>query len=81
MPDDPKISEWGNLCRLIPACSNLKVFFLPAMGEGTYRVADARPGEVKHLSNRRKRKKTIDSASSGERKRKSPNRGVFPLGL
>ena len=31
------------------------------------------PGEVKHLSNRRKRKR-IDSVSSGERKRKSPNR-------
>ena len=31
------------------------------------------PGEVKHLSNRRKRKR-IDSVSSGERKRISPNR-------
>ena len=30
------------------------------------------PGELKHLSTRRKRKK-FDSVSSGERKRKSPN--------
>lgn len=29
-------------------------------------------GEVKHLSNRRRRKR-IDSVSSGERKRNSPN--------
>ena len=35
------------------------------------------PGEVKHLSNRRKRKR-IDSVSSGERKRNSPNRGLVP---
>ena len=34
------------------------------------------PGELKHLSSRRKRKKTIDSVSSGERKRKSPNRNA-----
>ena len=33
------------------------------------------PGELKHLSTRRKRKQTSDSASSGERKRRSPNRG------
>ena len=31
------------------------------------------PGELKHLSTRRKRKKTIDFLSSGERKGKSPN--------
>ena len=31
------------------------------------------PGELKHLITRRKRKKTIDSLSSGERKGKSLN--------
>ena len=31
------------------------------------------PGELKHLTTRRKRKKTIDSLSSGERKGKSLN--------
>jgi hypothetical protein len=36
------------------------------------------PGEVKHLSTRRKRN---DSASSGERKRKSPNRQLRLSGL
>ena len=41
------------------------------------RGGQAIPGEVKHLSNRRKRKR-IDSVSSGERKRKSPNRGISP---
>ena len=32
------------------------------------------PGELKHLSTRRKRKQTSDCASSGERTRTSPNR-------
>ena len=32
------------------------------------------PGELKHLSTRRKRKQTSDCASSGERTRSSPNR-------
>ena len=41
------------------------------------RERDAIPGEVKHLSNRRKRKR-IDSVSSGERKRSSPNRELAP---
>ena len=31
------------------------------------------PGELKHLSTQRKRKIIIDSVSSGERKRNSPN--------
>ena len=31
------------------------------------------PGELKHLITRRKRKKAIDSESSGERNWKSPN--------
>ena len=34
------------------------------------------PGELKHLITRRKRKKTIESLSSGERKGKSLNRGI-----
>ena len=39
------------------------------------------PGELKHLSSRRKRKKTIDFVSSGERKRKSPNQNACILGF
>ena len=35
------------------------------------------PGELKHLSNRRKRKKTIDFLSSGERKGNSPNQYLY----
>ena len=38
-----------------------------------YRVYGGEPGELKHLSTRRKRKKTIDFLSSGERKGKSLN--------
>ena len=34
------------------------------------------PGELKHLSSQRKRKKIIDSQSSGERNGKSPNRSA-----
>ena len=37
------------------------------------------PGELKHLSTRRKRKKTIDFLSSGERKGKSPNQVIVIL--
>ena len=39
------------------------------------------PGELKHLSSRRKRKKIFDSVSSGERKRKSPNRRACMSGF
>ena len=39
------------------------------------------PGELKHLSSRSKRKKTIDFVSSGERKRKSPNQNACILGF
>ena len=39
-------------------------------------VYGGEPGELKHLSTRRKRKKEIDFLSSGERKGKSPNRGI-----
>ncbi len=38
-----------------------------------YIVYSGEPGELKHLSTRRKRKKIIDFLSSGERKGKSPN--------
>ena len=38
-----------------------------------YIVYEREPGELKHLSTRRKRKKTIDFLSSGERKGKSLN--------
>ena len=34
---------------------------------------ECKPGELKHLSTRRKRKQFSDSVSSGERKRNSPN--------
>ena len=50
----------------------------PTMGQSMVlppefnRVGRAIRGEVKHLSNRRKIKR-IDSVSSGERKRNSPN--------
>ncbi len=40
----------------------------------------SQPGELKHLSSQRKRNRR-DSASSGERQRKSPNQGVYSLGL
>ena len=38
------------------------------------------PGELKHLSTRRKRKKIFDFLSSGERKGKSLNQGSNALG-
>ena len=38
-----------------------------------YIVVVGEPGELKHLITRRKRKKAIDSESSGERNWKSPN--------
>ena len=59
---DPEISEWGNLMVLIR--------HRPFLNKD--RERHAIPGEVKHLSNRRKRKR-IDSVSSGERKRNSLN--------
>jgi hypothetical protein len=39
----------------------------------------SQPGELKHLSTRRKRNQKRDSLSSGERKGKSPNRGGLNL--
>ena len=39
----------------------------------------SKPGELKHLSNRRKREQSSDSPSSGERTGKSPNPGGYGL--
>ena len=39
------------------------------------------PGELKHLSSRRKRKKLFDVLSSGERKGQSPNRHACMAGF
>ena len=57
-----------------PTSSNVEVSILEHIGYGR------EPGELKHLSTRRKRKKTIDFLSSGERKGKSPNRPIVILG-
>jgi hypothetical protein len=54
------MSEWGNPAELILSHPKLK-----EIGSGR------EPGELKHLSNPRKRE---NSASSGERKWNSPNR-------
>ena len=53
-----------------PNISNVMLSILESIGYGR------EPGELKHLSTRRKRKKTIDFLSSGERKGKSPNLSV-----
>ena len=47
--------------------SSIKVYATESIG------CIREPGELKHLITRRKRKKTIDFLSSGERKGKSPN--------
>ena len=39
------------------------------------------PGELKHLSSRRKRKKIFDFQSSGERNGKRPNHGACTVGF
>ena len=54
----PQISEWGN-----PAEMSTYSEYIAVCGE---------PGELKHLSSRRKRKK-FDFHSSGERTGNSPN--------
>ena len=41
------------------------------------RKAGGKPGELKHLSTRRKRKQESDSLSSGDRTGNSPNRNCF----
>ena len=43
--------------------------------------AGREPGELKHLSSRRKRKKIFDFQSSGERNGKSPNRRACMSGF
>ncbi len=40
-------------------------------------IHTSKPGELKHLSNRRRRKQFSDCASSGERTRKSPNQSDY----
>lgn len=47
-----------------------------AVSVSEYIAYGREPGELKHLSTRRKRKKTIDFLSSGERKGKSPNSNI-----
>ena len=64
-PQEPGVSEWGN----------------PAPVAGCHFISkgiEGEPGEVKHLSSPRRGE---DSASSGERKRKSPNRCFRMTGL
>ena len=56
-----------------PTSSNVEVSILEHIGYGR------EPGELKHLSTRRKRKKTIDFLSSGERTGKSPNQLIVIL--
>ena len=48
---------------------------------GEYIAMQREPGELKHLSTRRKRKKIFDFLSSGERKGKSLNQRACMLGL
>ena len=47
----------------------------PGGGDAPSSRKGGQPGELKHLSTRRKRNQRRDSLSSGERKGKSPNRG------
>ena len=56
-----------------PTSSNVEVSIPEHIGYGR------EPGELKHLSTRRKRKKTIDFLSSGERTGKSPNQVIVIL--
>ena len=70
---DPWVSEWGNPAGVTagdggPEAGGRRGPLSPP-AEGR----QATPGEVKHLSNRRNRKRKIDSVGSGERSRKSPN--------
>ena len=63
----PEISEWGN-----PPGVNALVLLSEHIGQQGER------GELKHLSNLRKRN---DSLSSGERKGTSPNRSLYGGGV
>jgi hypothetical protein len=56
----------------IPECENTRRDYLPTAGE--YIAVSSEPGELKHLSNQRKRKQVSDSPSSGERTGNSLNR-------
>ena len=47
---------------------------IPHVPYNEFIVVRREPGELKHLSSRRKRKKIVDFQSSGERNGKSPNR-------
>ena len=62
MSKDPQISEWGNPARVMTRRSYMNQI-----------VYEREPGEPKHPSTRRKRKKIIDVQSSGERNGQSPN--------
>ena len=54
----------------------------PGGGDAPPSREGGQPGELKHLSTRRKRNQMRDSLSSGERKGKSPNRvGLSPRGV
>jgi hypothetical protein len=54
----------------------------PGGGDAPSSRKRSQPGELKHLSTRRKRNQKRDSVSSGERKRKSPNREALrPCGV
>jgi hypothetical protein len=73
---DPWVSEWGNPAGVTAGDGGPeRGGFPPRHGR------QATPGEVKHLSNRRNRKRKFDSVSSGERSRKSPNPQEFLRGL
>ncbi len=54
----------------------------PGRGDALSLRKESQPGELKHLSTRRKRNQKRDSLSSGERTGKSPNRrGLNPDGV
>ena len=66
-PQEPEMSEWGN-----PRGGQARASY------GEHILIRREPGELKHLSTRRKRN---DSLSSGERKGRSPNRSACRPGL
>jgi len=67
---DPHVSEWENPAG-VTSCNPM----LSEVGVGSRR------GELKHLSNRRKRNQVRDCLSSGERNGKSLNRWIYPTVL
>ena len=60
------MAEWGNP---------------PAGHAAGTALGQSEPGELKHLSTRRRRKQERDHPSSGERNGASPNRGLSDLGV